>query len=166
MGVNRGEHVVSTLKDASATTSIPKLTRAVFITGKRNRTVSWDLLESSSTTTTDEGMGGAPAPLPASPLPPASPSATMPSHPVEGKIEVSGERTSEFVENIDLVPPTKNIEPERQIVESQQKYGEHASYDVLLGVTEPSPQYGLLGQIHGRKVALDLNQTHTISLFG
>lgn len=40
-------------------------------------------------------------------------------------------------------------------------------YDIILGVSDPdSPQYGLLGEISGRKVALDLNQTHTISLFG
>src|SRR5260221_65967 len=39
-------------------------------------------------------------------------------------------------------------------------------FDVMLGVTGPSPQYGLLGEMSGRKVALDLNQTHTISLFG
>lgn len=39
-------------------------------------------------------------------------------------------------------------------------------YDVLLGSTTDSPQYGLLGEVNGRKVALDLNQTHTISLFG
>lgn len=38
--------------------------------------------------------------------------------------------------------------------------------DVLLGATEPSPQYGLLGDVGGRKVGIDLNQTHTISLFG
>lgn len=40
------------------------------------------------------------------------------------------------------------------------------AFDVLLGVTDTSPQYGLLGEASGRKVALDLNQTHTISLFG
>ena len=39
-------------------------------------------------------------------------------------------------------------------------------YDSVLGVTSASPQYGLLGETSGRKVALDLNQTHTISLFG
>ena len=38
--------------------------------------------------------------------------------------------------------------------------------DAVLGVTGASPQYGLLGEASGRKVALDLNQTHTISLFG
>jgi hypothetical protein len=42
------------------------------------------------------------------------------------------------------------------------------SHDILLGATpgSSSPQYGLLGEVSGRKVALDLNHTHTISLFG
>jgi hypothetical protein len=40
------------------------------------------------------------------------------------------------------------------------------AYDVMLGITGDSPQYGLFGEVSGRKVALDLNQTHTISLFG
>jgi hypothetical protein len=39
-------------------------------------------------------------------------------------------------------------------------------WDILLGVSDDSPQYGLLGEVSARKVALDLNQTHTISLFG
>lgn len=41
-------------------------------------------------------------------------------------------------------------------------------YNVMLGVTRPSGQYGLLGEIEasGHIVALDLNHTHTISLFG
>lgn len=41
-----------------------------------------------------------------------------------------------------------------------------AAYDIMLGATGATPQYGLLGEVSGRKVALDLNQTHTISLFG
>lgn len=40
------------------------------------------------------------------------------------------------------------------------------SYDIMLGSTGFTPQYGILGEVSGRKVALDLNQTHTISLFG
>jgi hypothetical protein len=39
-------------------------------------------------------------------------------------------------------------------------------HDVLLGSNHRSPQYGLIGYYAGRKIALDLNQTHTISLFG
>lgn len=37
---------------------------------------------------------------------------------------------------------------------------------IFLGVTHPSPQHGVLGEVAGQKVALDLNETHTISLFG
>ncbi|NJQ03403.1 methylation-associated defense system ATP-binding protein MAD8 [Streptomyces zingiberis] len=37
---------------------------------------------------------------------------------------------------------------------------------IFLGVDHPSPQHGLLGEVAGRTVALDLNETHTISLFG
>jgi hypothetical protein len=44
--------------------------------------------------------------------------------------------------------------------------GRGVPWDVLLGVSEDSPQYGLIGEMSARRVALDLNQTHTISLFG
>lgn len=40
------------------------------------------------------------------------------------------------------------------------------SYDVVLGSSKATPQFGLLGEVAGRKIALDLNETHTISLFG
>ena len=40
------------------------------------------------------------------------------------------------------------------------------AYDILVGDTSPSRQYGLLGMATGRRVALDLNGTNTISLFG
>ncbi len=43
---------------------------------------------------------------------------------------------------------------------------EGPKYDVLVGATGVSPQYGLLGEFAARKVAIDLNQTHTVSLFG
>lgn len=40
-------------------------------------------------------------------------------------------------------------------------------YDILLGKNSPSLQYGILGKsIHGKKIAVDLSETNTISLFG
>jgi hypothetical protein len=39
-------------------------------------------------------------------------------------------------------------------------------FDALLGATEPTPQYGLLGKCGSQKVAIDLNGCNTISLFG
>ncbi|MGW6403391.1 methylation-associated defense system ATP-binding protein MAD8 [Streptomyces sp. NPDC055134] len=41
-----------------------------------------------------------------------------------------------------------------------------ATPDAYLGVMRPTPQFGVLGDIAGRTIALDLNETHTISLFG
>lgn len=38
--------------------------------------------------------------------------------------------------------------------------------DILLGFNGDSPQFGVLGEVSNRKIALDLNHTHTISLFG
>ncbi len=55
-------------------------------------------------------------------------------------------------------------EPAAEVSEAARQ--ERVLYDVMLGVQQPTPQYGLLGDIAGHKIALDLNQTHTISLFG
>lgn len=50
---------------------------------------------------------------------------------------------------------------------SEQTTTAKLAYDIMLGVKGDSPQYGILGELSsGRKIALDLNQTHTISLFG
>lgn len=39
--------------------------------------------------------------------------------------------------------------------------------DILIGKSSPSNQYGVLGEsIHGKKIAIDLSETNTISLFG
>jgi DNA phosphorothioation-dependent restriction protein DptH len=78
----------------------------------------------------------------------------------------------------DITPvPTPSVEPMQHApqpqrtaleptVQSIDRPGEAPSCDVLLGVTASSPQFGILGKVMGRTVALDLNQTHTISLFG
>ena len=68
------------------------------------------------------------------------------------------------------VVPRKPSEPEGeekpQHPVSEQSSSAEVAYDIMLGVNGDSPQYGLLGELSGKKVALDLNQTHTISLFG
>lgn len=56
----------------------------------------------------------------------------------------------------------KNEVPASGLVE----VGGGPTYDIMLGVTGESPQYGILGEVSGRNIALDLNHTHTISLFG
>ena len=40
-------------------------------------------------------------------------------------------------------------------------------YDILIGKNSPSDQYGMLAEtIHGKKIAFDLSETNTFSLFG
>ena len=39
-------------------------------------------------------------------------------------------------------------------------------FDVMLGVQTPSSQFGILGETGGKKIALDLSEPQTISLFG
>ena len=60
------------------------------------------------------------------------------------------------------VPPVRKAEQP----EDGSGPGPGPEYDTVLGTTGASPQYGLFGRTSGRKIALDLNQTHTISLFG
>lgn len=38
--------------------------------------------------------------------------------------------------------------------------------DIIVGTSRSSPQFGILGEAHGRSIALDLDETHTVSLFG
>ena len=59
-----------------------------------------------------------------------------------------------------------STEPEPVSVRPVESNANRPRYDVLIGVSGESPQYGILGEIARRKVAIDLNQTHTISLFG
>ncbi|MFV8342256.1 methylation-associated defense system ATP-binding protein MAD8 [Flavobacterium sp. XS2P39] len=41
------------------------------------------------------------------------------------------------------------------------------SYDLLIGKSSSSNQFGILGEsLHGKKIAIDLSETNTISLFG
>jgi hypothetical protein len=73
---------------------------------------------------------------------------------------------------VDTAPDTAQLHRDGDLVENPTPDGAIAveitapGFDVLLGAIKPSPQYGILGEIAGRKVALDLNETQTISLFG
>jgi len=62
------------------------------------------------------------------------------------------------------IPGTQNA-PE-PVANIEQEQSTLPSYSVMLGAQGPTPQYGILGEVSARRVALDLNQTHTISLFG
>src|SRR4029077_7272634 len=75
------------------------------------------------------------------PPPPSMPVIPPPAPPVQPATSVSAAEPT-------VTPPSK------------------PAHSVLLGVQGDSPQFGMLGKVMGRTVGLDLNQTHTISLFG
>ena len=142
--------------------SVPTVDGAAFVGSQRDRTVSWEDLRAR------RALGEAQSESPLEPSPvedrpergdgrtadPANPGGEASTPPAEAKSEGGDEAYP--VASDDSVP---------QDDESHLSM-EGPKYDVLLGVTAPSPQYGLLGEVAGRRVAIDLNHTHTISLFG
>ncbi|QKX16915.1 ATP-binding protein [Microbulbifer sp. YPW1] len=148
---------------------VPKLKTADFIAPERERSTSWTLEELWD----DESETQIPQP--------ASPAAEegaasgkdendAQKEPVEkialpSVIEREGREEDIEPTVVDSVPEGTTQKPELES-ESQTKPQCEVSYDIMLGVNGDSPQYGLLGEVSGRKIALDLNHTHTISLFG
>ena len=151
--------------------NVPKLETAAFIAPKRARSTSW---------TVEELWDEEPeAPLTPS-APPTAEEAPLPAHdeaeseaePVEQTLPPSispeGKKRVEQPTAVAVIPETP-AEPEPEVLVqpvSESTPQAEVKYDVMLGVNGDSPQYGLLGEVSGRKTALDMNHTHTISLFG
>lgn len=144
--------------------SVPTLDTAAFLCPSRDRSVSWEELlarqpripQSAPVTNTENAEPPAIVALVERPIiradhpgpPPPSKAPTA----ISANVSVSPGALSP-----DCSPPPASAE---------QKSKPLVPYDIMLGVTGDSPQYGLLGDVSGRRVAIDLNQTHTISLFG
>jgi hypothetical protein len=117
---------------------VPRLNSAAFLVGDRERLTASDLQHATEPT-------------------PSASTATIPP------TSMNGERK-----------PTPSVEDKEALVSGevplQAKEREGAPRellsDVILGTTTSSQQFGLIGEAAGRKIALDLNETHTISLFG
>ena len=147
--------------------SVPTLTEAAFLGRERDRSVSWEELRGK------RALGDAPSEA-AEPVvvPPADevPAATVDNESNDGP--VGGKRDSGAGD--DNSAPVKPVERPSQPQPLPPDPDENGAaipasgphYDVLLGETSASPQYGILGEVAGRKVAVDLNHTHTFSLFG
>lgn len=144
--------------------SVPTLGSAAFLGLPRDRSVSWEELSSRPLSglisfTPAVPKGAVPTPtavlIPGSTMPEVPPSVVMPK---VDPIAISAPAS---------VAPKELAEEKTQSTSGAEPEVSHAvPYDVMLGATGESPQYGLLGDVSGRRVAIDLNQTHTISLFG
>jgi hypothetical protein len=145
---------------------MPKLDRAAFLPEKRERTVSWESLATTlERLVSDEEIIELRKPL-------------APQHP---RLEPAKQAVPEAAAEPRRGPAPPSapgrppVEP-AEIPASQAALAVPAgqtaartpplSPDIVLGVGQTSPQFGILGKVMGRTVALDLNQTHTISLFG
>lgn len=164
----------------AAASGVPTLQSAAFISPRRERTWVWETLH---------GATGTSAPRPAHPPalvvnarepdPPMIAAVTPLAPPPEPKPAQAGAEpappsppvsTAEDVAALPEKPsPQQTVSddvaaPDAVILKSSTSAD--VPFDVMLGAAGNSPQYGLLGEFNGRKIALDLNQTHTISLFG
>lgn len=142
--------------------SVPTLDTAAFLGGPRDRSVSWEDLRTRNSTM----------------APPSEGTDVVPSAQHDQRIGMpsSAPMTLNNVESPSRGPRPIAVQAPIPIPIHDQEAvsadvrrpttGSATAYDVILGVTGESPQYGLLGDVSGRRVAIDLNQTHTISLFG
>lgn len=101
------------------------------------------------------------------------------------KVPVNPKEDTEDVEDSGMLPPSEDapedisisqptsfdnqVESENfdPISSSDQQNVTAPNYDILIGKNSGSDQYGILGEsINGKKIAIDLSETNTISLFG
>ncbi|AEP29400.1 methylation-associated defense system ATP-binding protein MAD8 [Brumicola nitratireducens] len=139
--------------------SLPKLSTAEFLHKERDRTISWDELASQASIE-----------LPVVQSVDENNTNTIKAKPIDNEVLTSEKDGVETIKEPSIT--SKLIEDD--VAEPEPEPGnpsmtgdiKDVPYDIVLGVNESSAQYGLLGEVHGRKIALDLNHTHTISLFG
>ena len=162
--------------------TIPRLHTAAFLVAERARsTTDLDSLPEANEDTDVARLENASTSRSADDMPLSEEDESAASDPPEsalsGELPVSAEDpTDNVVEPAENDPvalpedhsqPTPVVERSPPVQESERPQGATGpDHDAILGVTTSSPQYGLLGEASGRRIALDLNQTHTISLFG
>jgi DNA phosphorothioation-dependent restriction protein DptH len=143
--------------------SVPRLHEAAFLGTPRVRHTQYGMHASEGSV----AMGSS-----------SEPAVSDDAAPVQGALEPARTLTEKVIEKdiisnehcemaLSPLEPPQTLEgfPERTGAGSA-TCATDVQYDILLGTTRPSPQYGILCEVSGRKVALDLNETHTISLFG
>ncbi len=104
--------------------------------------------------------GGSPdaAPTPTGPVSPAQ----APPAGTAAAVAPAAAPSSGTLPSADVVPPA----PPVPMQPTPQAAASGPIADVLIGATEFTPQYGVIGKAGSQKVAIDLNGCNTISLFG
>lgn len=147
--------------------NVPKLETAAFLAPKRERSTSWTVDK-----LVDDELNISPVPVPddaPTPTvekidqPSTAPVDLAPGAPADHESDRKADESAVASLAESQAKPEEN-KPPLQASDSSPTI--EVAYDIMLGVNGDSPQYGLLGEVSGRKIALDLNHTHTISLFG
>ena len=158
--------------------SVPRLREAAFFVNERDRTVTWDSLTARSVVSEPESVDERADSIgdPRIAEKPAQIEPRSVDIPAEDETSVVPpqkplETSKPSLESEDTFAPGNGVQdvkerPELQGDQPNESDTDAPHYDVMLGSSDGSPQYGLLGEFAGRTIALDLNQTHTISLFG
>jgi hypothetical protein len=146
--------------------AVPTLETAAFLSPRRGRTLAWDDSPRISY------KPALPPPVtevraPEQVYPPVSEGVAQTLSPIsQPSVEVTIVTELKPADLLTATPAEKVLESKTSGAVDPWRSSERLAFDVMLGATGSTPQYGLLGEVSGRKVALDLNQTHTISLFG
>jgi hypothetical protein len=139
--------------------TVPKLASAAFIVPQRERSTSWNVNEFRE----EQKLSSEPQVKKL--LASTKPQTESKIQVLETNVSVGSEKNEgDLAENVRDTPHLPNG-PAQERVEDQLTTTQ-VDHDIMLGVNSASPQYGILGEVSGRKIALDLNHTHTISLFG
>ncbi|MGO9840913.1 MAG: methylation-associated defense system ATP-binding protein MAD8 [Candidatus Acidiferrales bacterium] len=154
------EGLAAFVSTSDSQSTIPKLASAAFLAENRDRTVSWEELSRRRTLGEDLTVNEV------SIQDIHSDTTAEPS--LKGESEGNEEPDSSAAEVNTRLAEEKNSTITLGSVDQCEPVSPRGApqTDVTLGVNSNSPQYGLLGEYSGRRIALDLNQTHTISLFG
>ncbi|HAV5769530.1 TPA: ATP-binding protein [Acinetobacter baumannii] len=161
------EHSAGTLDSLDLT--LPKLTSAQFFHRERDRTVSWDELISQAIITLPDRQRASEELIVKEPPFIDEPVAVAPEPALSDLDTVEEVKTIEKQVSVEAYPAVPELELDVSAIKSKATTDtevEIIPHDIVLGVNGESAQFGLLGEVHGRKVALDLNHTHTLSLFG
>ncbi len=141
--------------------SVPTFEWAAFVSPARDRTLAWD--EKPRTTYADTAPVATTVSTASEPEPPAQNAVTEKNQKPLAEMIVGPSTTEKGSAASPVAEEHSDKAPD---MEEEADASSELTYDIMLGATGPTPQFGLLGETSGRKVALDLNQTHTISLFG
>lgn len=134
---------------------LPRLDSAAFLVPARPYSISWDTLTHEI----------------ASDSPLTDPVHVSPSDVSSAQEEIKSHQTQ--LNHDTAIPVNPNTSQENlpingnpAAIDAKVESFIPCDYDVMLGVQTPSSQFGIFGETAGRKIALDLSEPHTISLFG